>query len=123
MPGGKDYRKWYAMRKAMQERGTWKGKQPTHAVPEQEEGEPPAQRPRHSTWYERTIAGADLSSSLDNQANQLQPWVHPDQAHPEDPLEGPSTLLDTPPALENTPTAEGNVILWFFRTCMGQTRL
>lgn len=45
MPGGKNYRQWYAARKSMQERGKW-----VHNVPAQEEGEPPAQRARK--WWE-----------------------------------------------------------------------
>lgn len=41
MPGGKNFRQWYAMRARLQREGRW-----THSVPQQEEGEPPAQRPR-----------------------------------------------------------------------------
>lgn len=41
MPGGKDFRRWYAMRSRLKAAGKW-----THSVPQQEEGEPPAQRPR-----------------------------------------------------------------------------
>lgn len=48
MPGGSKYRQWYAMRSAMQERGTWRGNQPTHSVPEREEGEPAPKEPRTS---------------------------------------------------------------------------
>lgn len=40
MPGGEDYRRWYAMRARLQKAGKWHGKQPTHSVPEREEGEP-----------------------------------------------------------------------------------
>lgn len=83
MPGGSKYRQWYAMRKAMQERGTWKGNA-KHSVPNQEEGEPAPKQPR---WYERTIAGADLGGPLDS---------------------GPSSAeSDGPPPLEDSPTPEG----------------
>lgn len=34
-------KRWYAMRKRLQEKGSWKGKAPSHRVPAQEEGEPP----------------------------------------------------------------------------------
>lgn len=35
-------RQWYAMRKALQEKGKWTGgKRATHKVPAHEEGEPP----------------------------------------------------------------------------------
>nr|WOX03040.1 hypothetical protein [Psittaciform chaphamaparvovirus 4] len=45
MPGGEDIRRWYAMRARLKAAGKWKGKQPTHSVPAEEEGEPPAKRP------------------------------------------------------------------------------
>nr|WDQ28110.1 nonstructural protein 3 [Bird parvovirus] len=62
MPGGSNYRQWYAARKAMQERGTWRGRggQPTHSVPALEEGEPPAQQPR----LEEPEAGPSTPDSL-----------------------------------------------------------
>lgn len=45
MPGGSRYRQWYAMRNRLRAEGRWQAN-PTHTVPAQEEGEPPAQRPR-----------------------------------------------------------------------------
>lgn len=45
MPGGEDYRRWYAMRDRLKRAGKWKGKTPTHSVPEQEEGEPAPKQP------------------------------------------------------------------------------
>lgn len=44
MPGGNRFRQWYAMRQRLQQEGRWRGA--THPVPAQDEGEPPAQRPR-----------------------------------------------------------------------------
>lgn len=35
MPGGEEYRRWYAMRDRLKKAGKW-----VHRVPEQEEGEP-----------------------------------------------------------------------------------
>lgn len=81
MPGGRNYRQWYAARKAMQERGTWRGRgAPTHSVPALEEGEPPAQQPRLET--EASVEGSPSA-----------------EAAPDTP--------DSLPALEDSPTAEG----------------
>lgn len=111
MPGGKDYRKWYAMRKSLQERGKWKGKQPTHSVPQQEEGEPPAKQPsKGHGWYAKTIAGADLAQSED----EWEPPYGWDTGAPYPPAQ-PSTSAaatappadDSPPPLESSPTPEG----------------
>lgn len=87
MPGGSKYRQWYAMRNAMRERGTWQGNKPTHAVPEQEEGEP---APKQSRWYEQTLSGADLG----------QPSDSPEPA-------AAAASPDEPPPLEASPTPEG----------------
>lgn len=42
----KNFKSWYAMRKRLQDSGSWKGKAPSHQVPAQEEGEPPSKQPR-----------------------------------------------------------------------------
>lgn len=74
----------------MQERGTWQGgNRPTHSVPAQEEGEPPAQRPRTSTLQTR----AEDDSTP--------------EASPSDPLVGASSSDSSPPALESSPDSEG----------------
>lgn len=89
MPGGHNFRQWYAMRRAMQERGTWQGtNRPTHSVPAQEEGEPAAQRPRL----------------------QLRPESSPEEGSPSDPIAGISSD-DSPPPLESSPTPEGRIWL------------
>lgn len=70
----------------MQARGTWTTTgRPHHLVPAQEEGEPPAQRPRYSD----TLAGLDVAPNL--------PEASPEAATP-----------DSLPELESSPTAEGN---------------
>nr|WOP79077.1 hypothetical protein [Canary chaphamaparvovirus 2] len=99
MPGGSNFRQWYAARRAMQERGTWRGNsRPTHSVPAQEDGEPPAQRLR-------LREGTDPS---------------PDGS-PSDPIAGASP--ETPeslPDLESSPTTEGrHDSQWVYSTCMG----
>lgn len=123
MPGGKDYRRWYAMRKAMQERGKWKGKQPTHSVPQQEEGEPPAKTSKGHGWYSKTIAGADLAQSEDD-------WTPPhgwDTGAPYPPQASTSAADpdDEPPPLEASPTPEGrcNGVKRVQCAGMGQTRI
>lgn len=94
MPGGSKYRQWYAMRKAMQERGTWR---PKHTVPAQEEGEPVPKAPR---WYERTVAGTDLAQEYDTEYT----GEGTSRAAPA-PAEQSSD--DEPPPLESSPTPEG----------------
>lgn len=74
----------------MQQRGRW-----THGVPAQEEGEPPAQRPRND-WYERTLAGLDVGAPLERTPPEAQPIAAPAAA-----------TEDEPPPLENSPTNEG----------------
>lgn len=105
MPGGKDYRQWYAARKSMQERGKWK-----HSVPRQEEGEPEAQRPR--LWWQIP------SNQLD-----LAPY-----GPAESPTGATGTAGDSPasggtedsiPELEASPTPEGNGTSWLFCSCLG----
>lgn len=58
MPGGKNFRQWYAMRSRLQQQGRW-----THSVPQQEEGEPPAQRPRIEETTEDDDEPPPLESS------------------------------------------------------------
>lgn len=99
MPGGSKFRQWYAMRKSLQQRGRW-----THGVPQQEEGEPPAQRPRND-WYERTNAGLDVGGPLE----RTPPTPAP--AEPGTP--------DSLPELEASPTAEGNVCVRHWVLCSG----
>lgn len=106
MPGGTNYRQWYAMRKAMQQRGTWRGRPPTHSVPQQEEGEPPAQRRREDRWYERTLAGQDLPQPSD-----------------EDPGVSSGQESDSIPELESSPTAEGNGVRRILHSYLGQSKL
>lgn len=109
MPGGNKFRQWYAMRKAMQERGTWHGNRPTHSVPQLEEGEPPPRRPRTGTLQLR----ADEDTS-------------PSQGDPDSPIKGIPSSSDsssTPeslPSLEASPTPSGNGPQWLFSTCLGQ---
>lgn len=104
MPGGNEYRKWYAMRNRLQAQGKWKGT--THPVPEQEEGEPPAKEPR--------TGGGDGTGDSGG-----------------DPGEGTSTLTNyrtasrTPdPVLDTTPTAEGRShgLYWLYHSTVGERR-
>lgn len=100
MPGGDDFRRWYAMRQRLRQAGKWHGKdKPTHSVPQQEEGEPAAKEPKlkdprstGATWGGKTPS-------------------------PESPFPGNKDVLrvqskepETPeslPPLESPPTAEG----------------
>nr|WGD01533.1 hypothetical protein [Chaphamaparvovirus sp.] len=98
MPGGSKFRQWYAMRKAMQERGTWRGREgerPTHPVPALEEGEPPAQRAR--------TEGADSVSG-----SSASPAAASSPATPE-----------SLPELEKSPTAEGEYGERLYNPAMG----
>lgn len=84
--------------------GIWRTTgRPHHVVPAQEEGEPPAQRPR----YENTLAGLDVARNL--------PEVDSPPSH---------SSSDSPPALEASPTAEGNECVWewILGSCMGEPR-
>lgn len=74
----------------MQERGVWKGKNPTHSVPEREEGEPAPKEPR--------------TGSL-----QLRDEGASPEPSPSDPIAGVSSGEDSPPALESSPTTEGRM--------------
>lgn len=112
MPGGDDFRRWYAMRKAMQERGTWKGKegQPTHKVPslDLEAGEPRPKVPKPGPIF-GIVA-------------QPTPDASPDTAIPPSRASTvPDSLPGTPdslPALESPATAEGKrnygLFFWLF---------
>lgn len=77
------------MRKSMIAKGKWK-----HSVPRQEEGEP---EPKHPRWYEKTLAGLDLGAPL-----AKTPTSAPAAAA----AGGPDTP-DSLPALEDSPSAEG----------------
>lgn len=95
MPGGQNFRQWYAMRARLQREGRWQ-----HSVPAQEEGEPPAQRPT-PTEYWRTNAGLDVAPNL--------PERSPSPPTP-----------DSLPELEKSPTAEGkDVCFWKWLFCFG----
>lgn len=105
MPGGKNYRQWYAARKSMQERGRWR-----HSVPQQEEGEPEAQRPR--LWWETPNNQLDLAPPLENSPTP--------QAGTSGEAAGSPGTPDSLPALENSPTEEGNGSFWLFSPCLGE---
>lgn len=96
MPGGDKYRQWYAARAAMKARGVWKGKQPSHFVPEWEEGEPRPKEPALGALFERV---ANPSSDDDS------PPIPPSQGSTV-PDSNPSTPDSLPP-LESPETAEG----------------
>lgn len=90
MPGGSDFRKWYAMRAAMKAKGKWHGKKPTHSVPEQEEGEPEPKRPATETdAAEATTAGPSTGEGA---------------------VPSSSSTPDSLPPLEEPPTAEGKYV-------------
>nr|WDQ28114.1 hypothetical protein [Bird parvovirus] len=102
MPGGEDYRKWYAMRARLKAAGKWKGKTPTHFVPQLEEGEPRPKEPALGPIFERAADPTPESSP-----NSI---VGPSDAE----TVGESTPDSLPP-LEDSPTAEGNDVLpWLF---------
>lgn len=86
------------MRKAMQERGVWRGQGPSHSVPAQEEGEPPAKKHER---YANTLAGTDLGAPLERT---------PPAAASSD---------DEPPPLEASPTPEGNGVSEWGLLCLG----
>lgn len=93
MPGGTNYRQWYAMRKRLQEAGKWHGRPPTHSVPLQEEGEPSSKTPTpEEHWASETSSGGSV--------------IQPTQGDPV-----PESQVSTPeslPDLESPPTTEGN---------------
>lgn len=98
MPGGQNFRQWYAMRRAMQQRGTWHGSNaPTHSVPALEEGEPPPQRPRRSGTLQTR---ADQDSTPEGSPNDPIAGFTPES----------SSSSDSLPPLESSPTSEGT--LW-----------
>lgn len=94
----KNFRQWYAAKKAMQERGTWRGKA-SHTVPQQEEGEPSARKPR--LWWEKPSNELDVASPLESPpAAQPTPGTSGGLGRePDSP--------DSIPALEGSPTEEG----------------
>lgn len=105
MPGGTNYRQWYAMRKRLQEQGRWRGREgATHSVPAQEEGEPEPKR--HEADVPETPSPSHVSES--------PAWS--DVTHVSE-----STPESLPP-LEATPTSEGNYVIRTTRIlicCMG----
>ena len=107
MPGGEDYRRWYAMRQRLMKEGKWKGKAPTHSVPAQEEGEPAPKVPKAPLIW-RILEPSDSDSSNSE--------VPPSQA--ETVPDSNPTTPDSLPPLEASPTAEGNV--WFHCFSVGQ---
>lgn len=109
MPGGNDFRKWYAMRKAMQERGTWTGKKPPpHKVPalDLQSGEPAPKIPREGPLFGRiTEPSPDTSpgSAIAPSSAETVPDSNP-------------PTPDSLPELEPPYTAEGNrhvYLTWF----------
>lgn len=74
MPGGSNYRKWYAMKKSMEKRGKWTGnKKPTHSVPEREEGEPAPKEARVSAEEEQdTTAAAEENPATPDSLPELE---------------------------------------------------
>lgn len=87
----------------MQERGTWHGNRPTHSVPAQEEGEPPAQRPRTSTLQLRQ--GEESSPSQGGSDSPIAGFTSSDSSP-----SSSSSSADTPdslPPLESSPTDSG----------------
>lgn len=85
MPGGEDYRRWYAMRARLIKEGKWK-----HRVPQQEEGEP---EPKRHEGEEDAPGAADSNGGSDA----------PEASTP-----------DSLPPLEDPPTAEGNDVVWLW---------
>lgn len=97
MPGGKNYRQWYAMRAKLIAEGKWKGKVPSHFVPQFEEGEPRPKQPLRGSLFERAA-----DSTPETSPNSEVP---PSQADtiPETPPSTPDSL----PPLESPETEEG----------------
>lgn len=92
------------MRARLIKEGKWKGKQPTHSVPEQEEGEPAPKEARTDT--------------------DVVPETQSPQSVPETPSGTTSVSESTPeslPELESPPTAEGNGfwVKWVYGACLG----
>lgn len=96
MPGGEDYRRWYAMRQRLQKEGKW-----THRVPAQEEGEPAAKQQKK--WWEHPHNQLDLGPPLEK-----SPEPQSDAAGTSSGTVGTPESL---PGLEDSPTAEGESCL------------
>lgn len=105
----KNFKQWYAAKKAMQQRGTWRGNA-RHSVPQQEEGEPAAQRPR--LWWERPNNELDVAPPLES----------PPEAQPTPGTSGgvgrESDSPDSLPELEGSPTNEGESCLTTVSLCL-----
>lgn len=113
MPGGDKFRQWYAARKAMIERGTWRGKDaPTHKVPalDLQAGEPAPKIPRDGPLFGRISAATSDSSPNSEVAPSVANTVS--DSNPDTP--------DSLPPLESPPTAEGKGNdYWFFPFILG----
>lgn len=114
MPGGEDFRRWYAMKKRLQAEGKWKGKQPTHKVPalDLQAGEPEPKTPRLGSLFERAAEPSSDSSPDSHVAPSIAETV---------PDSNPDTPESLPP-LESPATAEGNrhvYFTWFFSNLLG----
>lgn len=103
MPGGEDFRRWYAMRNRLKAEGKWQGKKdkPTHSVPAQEEGEPSSKEPKlldpRSTGWTWQTGEPTPESPFPGNKDVLR--VPREEAEPETP--------ESLPALESPATAEG----------------
>lgn len=111
MPGGEDYRRWYAMRDRLKKAGKWHGKNPPpHYVLELEEGEP---RPKNPKGYKTD--------------GYYQFGIVAHESSPEEIVQGtpPEAVPETPgtpeslPELEGTPTEEGKWRAPVFRYLCG----
>lgn len=110
MPGGNKYRQWYAMRDRLQKAGKWKGKIPSHYVPELEEGEPRPKEPALGPVF-GTVALPTPEQSPDTE-------IPPSQGSPIP--ETPGSTPESLPALESPETEEGNELQqWIFYINMG----
>lgn len=114
MPGGTDFRRWYAMRKRLQQEGKWKGKDISHKVPilDLEAGEPAPKNPALGPLF-----GSVAQPTPDNSPDSVVPPSVADTV----PDSNPSTPDSLPP-LESPATAEGNRhvhFTWVFINCLG----
>lgn len=114
MPGGEDYRRWYAMRDRLKKAGKWHGKDPpTHKVLELEEGEPRPKNPKgYKTHGYYTFGIAAQESSPEGSV------VGPSDSEPVPETPGSPETPESLPALEEPPTDEGNEQwIYFPRFC------
>lgn len=101
MPGGSDYRQWYAMKKRLEAVGKWQGKA-SHKVLSLEEGEPRPKEPRTSA--EPLAADSSSSSS---------------PIPPSNTETASESTPDSLPPLESPETAEGKHVSWIFFINLG----